>query len=429
MPIRFGLAFWLIVAITQPLSAADWPHWRGPSRNGLVPNLSGWNGTEWGLGKPLWTTKVGEGSSSPLVVGPNVYLLGHEQGEDVLRCLTIADGKPVWEVRHKSPKYGRFHEGDEGLYSGPSSTPEYDPESKLIYTLSADGDLRCLDTTGRGKLLWQKNLYVDFQVGKRPKLTRAPLRDYGYTTSPIVVGGWLVVEVGSTKHGSVIAFDKKTGEQRWASELKDEAGHTGGPTPITVEGVAALAVITQRHLAVIRIDDKNAGKTIATFPWVTDFANTIAGPAVLGDSVLITAAYNQYALARVQFSLAGAKELWRVKYPSKVCTPVIHEGRVYVSWQKMRCLDWADGKLLWEGGSFGDPGSCIVTKDERVIVYGGKGKLALIEGATRSPTKYVELEKRDLGMQAESWPHVVVSEQYLVCRDRLGQVVCLPLPK
>ncbi|MBY0513211.1 MAG: PQQ-binding-like beta-propeller repeat protein [Gemmataceae bacterium] len=220
----------------------------------------------------------------------------------------------------------------------------------------------------------------------------------------------------------MIAFDKRTGKEAWASELKDEAGHTGAMTPMTVEGVPCVAVWTQRNLAVVRLDAGREGQTVATFPWVTDFANSIAGPAVEGDCVLLAAAYNHNAMVKVRVTLAGAEEVWRKKYPSKVCTPVIHEGSIYVAWQRVRCIDWTTGDLKWEGGSVADPGSCVVTGDGRLVVYGLNGKLILVEGAGRSPTAYKELAVRDKLFKSAAWPHVALAGGMVYCRDRDGNL-------
>ena len=409
--------------------AADWPHWRGPSRNGIADEESGWAGGPWLPEKPTWTADVGEGASSPLVVGDRVYTLGWESGKDVLRCLSAKDGTPVWSVNYKCPKYGRFHMGDEGLYSGPSSTPEYDPATKRIYTLSTDGDLNCWDAKAEGKKVWGRNLYDDYKAVRRPHLGRGQQRDYGYTSSALVHGDWLLVEVGSTQRGSVIAFDKNTGKELWASELKDEAGHTGGMSLMTVGGASCVAVLTQRNLAVVRLDKGREGQTVGTYEWVTDFANTIAGPAVDGDSVVIAASYNHNAMCKVQFTLDGAKEVWRKKFPSKVCTPVIHEGSVYVAWNRVRCIDLKTGDLKWEGGTVGDPGSCIVTRDNRLIVYGLSGKLMLIEGAGRSPKAYQELAVRDKLFASSAWPHVALADGRLYCRDREGHLAAFSVRK
>ncbi len=422
MPRRALAVLSLTLALTLSAEGGDWPHWRGPNRTGITDEASGWTGDAWLADKPAWTAKVGEGASSPLVVGERVFALGWEDGNDTLRCLSAKDGKPLWSQSYKCPKYGRHRTGDEGLYSGPSSTPEYDPATGFLYTLSTDGGLFCWDTNTEGKKAWGRNLYDDYKAARRPKLTPAPQRDYGYTSSPIVHRDWLLVEVGSTKSGSVIAFDKKTGKEVWASELTEEAGHTGGMSPMTVEGVPCVAVLTQRTLAVIRLDAGKEGKTVATFPWVTDFANTIAGPAVEGDSVVIAAGYNHNAMCKVQFTLTDAKEVWRKKFPSKVCTPVIHDGSVYVAWQRIRCIDWKTGELKWEGGAVGDPGSCVVTSDGRLVVYGLSGKLVLVEGATRSPNAYKELAVKDKLFKSQAWPHVALAGGRVYCRDREGNM-------
>lgn len=410
------------------LAAGDWPHWRGPTRNDHTDEPSGWADGKWLPEKPAWTAAVGVGASSPLVAGDRVFALGRSAGHDVLRCLDARTGTEVWAAKSRSPAYGRFHAGDEAFYSGPSSTPEYDPAARLLYTLGVDGDLRCRDAAAAGKEVWGLNLYDRYGAKQRPKIGRSPIRDYGYTSSPLVHGDWLLVEVGSPR-GTLVAFDKKTGQEVWASELTDEAGHNAGPVPMTVEGVPCVAVLTLRQLAVIRLDAGKEGKTVATFPWETEFANNVASPAVHGDCVLVTSAYNLNAICKVRVTLGGAKELWRKRYPSKVCTPVIHGGHVYLAWQRVRCLDWETGELRWDGGAFSDAGSCVVTADDRLVVYGGSGKLALVETAKRSPKAYTELAVRDRVFAATAWPHVAVAGGRVFCRDRDGHLACFTLGK
>ena len=121
--------------------------------------------------------------------------------------------------------------------------------------------------------------------------------------------------------------------------------------------------------------------------------------------------------------MSGAKEVWRKKFPSKVCTPVIHDGCVYVAWQRVRCIDFATGELKWEGGAVGDPGSCVMTGDGRLIVYGLSGKLALVEGAKRSPDAYKELAVKDKLFKSQAWPHVALAGGRVYCRDREGNMV------
>ncbi len=424
------LAVCLAVGVAAPAFAGDWPHWRGPTRDGVTAEPSRWvAGRAWLTAAPAWTASVGIGNGGALAVGGRVYVHGWEAGKDAVRCLDAADGKDVWKAEYKAPKYGRVHMGDDDFYGGPSATPEFDAGTGLLYTLGVDGGLTCWDTAAAGKKVWSLNLYDDYKAGRRPQLTRFFHRDYGYTASPLVHGDWLIVEVGSTARGSVVAFDKRTGKEVWASALKDEAGHTGGLTPLTVEGVPCVAVLTQRNLAVIRLDPANRGKTAAVFPWVTDGDCNIPCPAARGDHVLVTSAYNQSVIVKLKITLAGAEEVWRKKTPSKVCSPVIHGDSVYFSWHRVRCLDWETGDLRWEGGAFGEAGSCAVTADGRVVVYGHNGKLALVEGAGRSPKKYEELAVKDGIFKAFAWPHVALADGQILCRDKDGHLACFVLPK
>jgi hypothetical protein len=80
--------------------------------------------------------------------------------------------------------------------------------------------------------VWGLNLYERFRVGQRPAsaLEQDDLRDYGYTTAPYVHDDWVLVEVGA-REGSLLAFDKRTGQRRWASAYRGPAGHTSGPRP------------------------------------------------------------------------------------------------------------------------------------------------------------------------------------------------------
>lgn len=406
--------------------AADWPHWRGPTRDGITPESSGWTAGRW-VGQPLWSAALGEGASSPVVAAGRLYGIGHEGGRDVVRCLDAATGKPIWKVAYQAPRYGRVHLGDEGFYAGPCSTPTLDVETGLLYTLSIDGDLHSWNARD-GERRWGFNLYERYRAGRRPKVgSGGQQRDYGYTSAPLVYQDWLLVEVGG-RDGNLMAFDRRTGKPVWSSPCKDLAGHTGGPARMTVEGVPCAVVLTLTNLVVLRLDRGREGETLATYPWTTDFANNIAAPAVHGDSVLVTSAYNHNAMARLRVTLRGITRVWETPFPSGACTPVVHKGRIYFAWQKVRCLDFATGQPVWEGGFVGDPGSCLVTGDERLIVWGQNGRLLLVETDVRSPRAYRELARLDRVFNTHAWPHVTLAGGRLYCKDRAGNLKCFAVP-
>lgn len=414
------------IALALALCAADWPHWRGPNRDGAANEPSGWDGKSWLAEKPLWKANVGEGCTSPLVVGKRLFTLGWREGKDHVVCLEAATGKRLWASGYTAPKYGRHHAGDEGYYGGPTATPEYDARTGLLYTLGADGALNAWQAD-TGKKAWGFSLYDRYKVGRRPKVgAGGKQRDYGYTCAPLAHGGWLLVEVGGAD-GTVMAFDARSGARRWASEFTGHAGHTGAMALLTVDKVPCVAVLALRHLVIIRLDRGHEGKTLASTPWETEFANNIAGPAVAGQSVLVTTGYNVARIARFTVSTKGLKKQWERKAFSKACTPVVHGGHVYWAWQKVRCLDLETGKQLWEGGNFSDPGSCIVTTDGRLVVWGGTGRLALVETAKRSPGEYRELAWRARLAGSHAWPHVALAGGRLFLKGRKGELTALPV--
>jgi outer membrane protein assembly factor BamB len=407
--------------------AADWTHWRGEARDARTTETSGWESGAWPP-REVWRVQVGEGASSPLIVGSHVYVLGWGAGEDRLACLDARTGREVWAATSSAPKYGRFATGDEGLYSGPSSTPEYDAATGLIFTLSGDGDLQCRDTRRDGAPVWRINLYDRYGVVRRPKVGRSGLRDYGYTSSPLVLGEQVIIEVGADT-GTLVAFDKRTGVEGWKSQARDPAGHTGGPVPIVVEGVSCVAVHHFNGLLVARADPAapDVGRTVATWPWQTTFANNVAMPAVHGSSVVMTSAYNHNKIARLDITAAGATLVWEQPFASKVCGPVVHEGNVYWAWRQVHCLDFATGLPRWHGGRSSDPGSCVITGDGRMLTWTDEGDLRLVETAARSPDAYRELAAVEGITAADAWPHVILANGRIFCKDRNGALVCLEL--
>lgn len=427
----WGAAGWM--AVFQPLACADdWPHWRGAARDGTTPADSGWDGGAWkaeGGPQRLWEAGLGTGCSSVVVAGGRVYGHGWEDGRDLVRALDLGTGELIWERSYEAPRYGRHATGDQGFFAGPSATPTYDTDNGWLFTLGCDGDVRAWDAADEGRPLWRLNLYDAFAVPQRPQVTErhGTLRDYGYTAAPLVWNEWLLVEVGCPQRGTVVALDKSSGEPVWWSELKDLAGHTGGMTPMTVDGVPCVAVLTLTGIAVIRIDEDSPGATVGWMEWRTHFGNNLATPAVLGQDLLVSTKWNQQT-SRLRVSLNdGIREVWTSSRSSNVCTPIIHEGRVYWAHRGLFCQDWETGEVLWSGGRFGDATSIVLTGDGRLMLWSNNGDLALVESSVRSPDSCRELAWVGGVGGDMAWPHLVVVPGRALAKDRAGRLVCLSL--
>jgi len=149
----------LAVIMTGSISsAADWPQWRGPNRDGISKETGLLK--EWPKEGPklLWqATDVGDGYSTPAIVGGRIYVLSNTgNADEFVKALDVKDGKEIWSTR--LGKVGNPNQ--QPNYAASRSTPTV--EGEVLYALGSDGDLACLDID-KGTLRWQKNLRTDFQ--------------------------------------------------------------------------------------------------------------------------------------------------------------------------------------------------------------------------------------------------------------------------
>ena len=90
---RFLAAFLLTLSLALTLSAADWPQFLGPTRDGTTHR----GGASRGRAdlKPLWKKPVGESHSSPVVAGGLVYAFYQPKGKnaDALAAFDAKSGR------------------------------------------------------------------------------------------------------------------------------------------------------------------------------------------------------------------------------------------------------------------------------------------------------------------------------------------------
>ena len=207
------------------------PTWRGPTHDGISAETT-WSPEAVAAGKVLWRASVGKGHSSFAVAGGRVYTLGNTDNQDTVFCFDAETGEEVWTKSYACRA---------GNYPGPRSTPTVD--GTLVYTLSREGHLHCLDAAS-GDVKWTQKV-----------ATEVPR--WGLASSPIVDGDLVVVNAGT----SGTAFDKKTGKLEWSAA----AGMPGYASPVAMKRGSKLSFLLFSKDSLVCVSGKT-GKPRVVLP-------------------------------------------------------------------------------------------------------------------------------------------------------------------
>jgi outer membrane protein assembly factor BamB len=180
---------------TASASAADWPQFLGPARNG-ISSETGLMKTWPAEGpKEVWRVKGGVGMSGMAVSGGKLMTLVQKDGQQWLLALDAKTGKNLWETP-LAPEYKNQ------MGNGPRGTPTVSGDQVFVYT--GEGILIAASAKD-GKILWQH--HPAKELGGEPA-------EYGMACSPLVVGSQVIVTPGAAG-AAVVAYDAKSGKLVW----------------------------------------------------------------------------------------------------------------------------------------------------------------------------------------------------------------------
>lgn len=394
------LRFLALCLTALVLVAADWPQFRGPNRDGISPDPAALKSWPASGPKVLWKAPLGEGYSQVVSVKGRLYTLAQQGAEQFAAAFDGATGKRLWRTRIDG-------EYNDGQGDGPRSTPAIDGE--LMYVLSAHGKLAAL-RTANGQVAWQHDLRAEY--GANPP-------QWGVSTSPLVEGNLLIVNVGGSGNKSIVAFDKANGKQVWTSQA-DAAGYSA-PIAITVRGVRQVIVFTAGAIVSLSPED---GRLFWRTGWRTDYDVNAATPIFLPpDRLFISSGYDTGA-ALLEIRRTEVAEVWRSRgMKNQFSSSVLHDGVLYgFDNATLKAIDAATGNERWKQRGFGH-GSLILAGGNLVVLSDG-GKLALVQA---TPEEYRELGTAQV-LDGKCWtaPSLadgrlyVRNEEHLVALDWKG---------
>ena len=323
-------------------NSTDWAAFRGPSGMGISAAKGlplSWSATD----NIAWKTELpGPGASSPIVFGDRIYITcytgffvpGQSDGsqDDLKRhliALRRSDGEVVWNraLAAKLPEEDQIR--DHGFAA---NTPAADAER--IYVFFGKSGVFAFGHDGQQQ--WQAD------VG-------STTHGWGTSASPVLYKDLVFINA-SVESESLVALDRKSGQEKWRAKGIREAWNT----PVVVKagsGREELIVATQGKVLAF---DPTSGEAL----WS---CNTDIGwymvPSVVAADGIVYCLGGRSGVASLAVRTGGSGDvtethrLWTSNKGSNVSSPVYHNGHLYWMHEQLGiayCAKADSGELVYE---------------------------------------------------------------------------------
>ena len=405
----FGIAGFFLGLIE--VRAGNWGNWLGPQHNGstVETNLAiPEPGLEFAV---RWEIPAGSGWSSPLIFDGSVYFHDRVGEKEFVHCLDSLTGKEKWNRSFISS-----YRDDFGMSNGPRSTPAI--AASTIVTHSPQGMVRALSIVD-GTVIWTRDLKKDFS---------SPKGFFGRCSSPLIVGGQVIFDVGGPKAG-LVSFSLLSGETNWTS--KPYGNDYASPVPFFSNGEAHVLSFMREGFLALEMK-KGSERFFDTFRSPIDASVNAASPLVVGNLVFLSSCYEVGAgLWEYQKSSEAEGAFTKIWHKKEVLdchysTPVARDGYLFGFHGRqergpvLRCVRLTDGLVKWEKTSLGSGN--LVRMGDSILTLNDRGEL-IVFSANSSSFKVLH-RQQILGTGGRS--HFAVSNGLLVARDK-RRIICLKL--
>lgn len=400
--------------ITHP---DDWTQFRGPGGRASRPDAD--VPVQWSDGRNVkWKTRMpGPGSSSPIVVGENIFVTCYSgygvdasdpgNMQDLMRhvvCLDRSSGEIQWQsdveaVLPEDPYSGYLTE-----HGYASHTPVTDGQA--VYAFLGKSGVMAWDLDG--KPLW------DTSVG-----TQSDSRQWGSASSLVLYGEILIVNAASESR-TIRGLDKRDGKQIWSARARSLDLSFGTPVLFRLpDGRAELSLCIPGELWGL---NPATGK-LNWFASVPMRGNVSPSVAVHDGTIYATGGYRGRGTVAVT---GGGKEnvtdthmLWSVRQSTYVPSPLWYDGHLY--WVDDRgiavCLDATSGQVVYQQRlRLRSPGgrsvyaSPVVAGDKLIVVTRRAGTAIL---DAKPSFRMIATNLLDDGSDFNATPAIVGDELFL----------------
>ena len=405
-----ALRFPLLFAIAcSELSGSDWPYLLGPTHDAVYagPALV----EHWPPAGPhvLWKLDVGEGYSSPVVAEGRLIQCHRLEDQLNVDCLDPKTG-----VRHWTFKHGMNFRDGAFFDHGPRPTPAI--QNGKVYVHNTDGYLVCLDLKSGAKV-WSRQVKAEF---------KSSATWHGCVASPLLTDQSLILPVGGTNGGGIVAFARDDGRTLW--QVTNEKASASTPVLKNIDGKPELIIVTREALHGL---DPLSGKEFWRVPTRKQSSGNVyaASPVVLDDTIFLSGWYKLGAML-VRVKSDQAETLWQRDdaISSHYASTLVQDGYAYGfhghAWESggpnLRCIELATGKVMWQEPKLGS--GTVIRAGDQFIILSDTGELQL---ATATPKEFkIRSRAQIVGRPTRSYPAIADGLAYI---KGPRQLVCVDL--
>ena len=387
---RYLLSACLTLAITMPLSAADWSQFKGPNGAGFSDGAP--LPTEWSKDKNIaWRAELpSRGVSSPVVAAGKVYVTcssGIRDDRLHVLCFDVKTGKQLWHRQLQGTGGTACH--TKTCMAAP--TPVADATG--VYALFATGDLAAFDADGT--LRWYRSLTGDY-----PSITN----QVGMASSPVLVGDKLIVPMDNAGESFIAAVDAKSGKNVWKTARKKDINWV---TPLvrTVVGKPEVLFAGPDGLTAY---DAESGSVKWTYK---EGAGSIPTVSIVGDTLYLP--IDGVTAVKITDKGVEGKPMWQQKEISPgMPSPLIYKGKVFAAngGGFISCGDAKTGKDFYKERAKGAFSASPVAGDGKVYCLNESGATFVLDAKNET---YDVIATNDLGEESLATPAIAEGHVFI----------------
>lgn len=404
-----------LFCVSAECRADNWPQWRGANHDGVSRDTglpTSWSATE----NVLWKVPLpGPAGATPVVWDDRIFLTS-AKGQDLVLLCFDKSGKQLWEkVIGTGDEPVR---GDEGNMASPSPATD----GKHVWAMMGNGMIGCYDFAGNE--VWKFDLqqrYGKFSIA------------FGMTSTPILDGDKLYIQLLHTNYYLLAALDKLTGKELWKhdrqSDARAECEHSYASPTLYRDGsheflLAHGCDYVTAHSLTDGHEIFRCGRLNAPGEKYNATLRFVASPVAAEGLIVVPSAKNGPVLglkvdAKGNITDTQEGHVWRIDDNTPdVPSPLVHDGLVYLCRENgvLLCLDAKTGERLYMERTHsqrhrGSP----VYADGKIFLTARDGHVTVVKPGR----KFEVLANNEIGEPVSSSPAIANGRIYLRSYEHL----------